>query len=155
MRFALAIVILVLISLPTRALAAPEGQTAAPAPQQVGALFIQGDLVDGTCVMQSRYAPGERIVFRVRVIDAQTAEMARDAAVTVRLDNGTVLPMHFSAHPARPPQTDEFWATVWTVPEDTPAGIVRFTIDAVDGPRTGSFQPFNVESSLLTIVAAP
>ena len=155
MRFALAILALLLVSLPARALAAPEGQTTTTAPQRAGGLFIQGDLVDGTCFMRGRYAPGERIVFRVRVIDAQTTEMARDAAVTVRLDNGTVLPMHFSAHPARPPQTDEFWATVWTVPEDTPPGIVRFTIDAVDGARTGSFQPFNVESSLLTIVAAP
>lgn len=155
MRFALAILALVLVSLPARALAAPEGQTTTTAPQRAGGLFIQGDLVDGTGVLQGRYAPGERIVFRVRVVDAQTAEMARDATVTVRIDNGTVLPMRFSAHPARPPQTDEFWTAVWTVPADTPAGIVRFTVDAVDGPRTGSYQPFNVESSLLTIVAAP
>ena len=155
MRIAAAALAVVLGVLPGPTLAAPALQSDAAVTQPGGALFIQGDMVDGTCVLRGRYAPGERVVFRVRVIDPQTGEMARDATVTVQLEDGTVLPLRFSGHPARPPQTDEFWATSWTVPEDMPPGVVRFAIEATDGPRSGRFQPFNVESSLLTIVPAP
>jgi hypothetical protein len=154
MRVAAAVLAVVLGALPGPSLAAPAPQSDVAA-QPGAALFIQGDMVDGTCVLRGRYAPGERVVFRVRVIDPQTGEMARDAAVTVRLEDGTALPLRFSGHPARPPQTDEFWATSWTVPADQPPGVVRFTVEATDGPRSGWFQPFNVESSLLTIVPGP
>jgi hypothetical protein len=92
-------------------------------------------------------------VFRVRVLDARTGEMARDAMVTVRFADGVTLPLRFSGHPANGPATDEFWATSWTVPTDAVPGIVRYAIEAVAGDRTGRFEPFNVESSLLTIVA--
>ena len=155
MRQVLGIVTLLVASLAQPSLAAPAVQTASPAMQQVGGLFIQGDMVDGTCTPRGRYAPGERVVFRVQVLNAQTAEMAPDATVTVRLADGTVLPMRYSGHPANAPPTDEFWATSWTVPADTLPGVVRFTIEAVDGPLAGRFQPFNVESSLLTIVPIP
>lgn len=154
MLVALIAVALLFVGLPAASVAAPIAQTDGVA-QPSNRLYIQGDMVDGTCVMRSRYAPGERVVFRVRVLDSQTGEMARDAVVTVTLDNGTVLPLRFSAHPARPPQTDEFWATSWTVPDDTPEGVVRFSVEAVDGARTGRYEPFNVESSLLTIVSQP
>jgi hypothetical protein len=136
-------------------LAAPAVQTDGLLLEQAGGLFIQGDMVDGACTPRGRYAPGERVVFRVRVINAETNEMARDATVAVHLADGTVLPMRFSGHPASSSPTDEFWATSWTVPAETPPGVVRFTVEAVDGPLTGRFQPFNVESSLLTIVEAP
>ena len=155
MRQVLGIVALLAASLSQPSLAAPAVQTDSSARQQPGGLFIQGDMVDGTCTPRGRYAPGERVVFRVRVLNAQTAEMARDATVTVRLADGTVLPMRYSGHPANGPPTDEFWATSWTVPADTPPSVVRFTIEAVEGPLAGRFQPFNVESSLLTIVSAP
>jgi hypothetical protein len=40
------------------------------------------------------------------------------------------------------------------VPRDAPLGIVRYTIEAVDGTRMGRYAPPNVEASLLTIVPA-
>src|SRR5262249_23283607 len=144
-----------LASLMGASVAAPTVQATGPDPQQPSGLFIQSDIVGGTCSPQGRYAPGERVVFRARVLDPQTGEMARDATVTVRLDNGTTLPMRYTGHPANAPPTDEFWATSWTVPADASPGVVRYTVDAVEGARTGHFEPFNVESSLLTIVAAP
>ena len=155
MRWILGVAALLAASLPQPAAAAPAVQPGSAAMQQTGGLFIQGDMVDGACTPRGRYAPGERVVFRVRVLNAQTEEIARDATVTVRLADGTALPMRYSGHPANAPPTDEFWATSWTVPADTPPGVVRFTVEAVDGPLTGRFQPFNVESSLLTIVPAP
>jgi len=155
MRWVLGLVALLLSGLPGPAVAAPAVPTERPTRQQAEGLFIQGDMVDGACTPRGRYAPGERVVFRVRVLNMQTAEMARDATVTVRLADGTVLPMRFSGHPANAPPTDEFWATSWTVPTETPPGVVRFTIESMEGPLTGRFAPFNVESSLLTIVPAP
>jgi hypothetical protein len=155
LRITIVILAAALWSLPGPAVVALAPEAAEVAAQPGGALFIQGDMVDGTCVLRGRYTPGERVVFRVRAIDPETGEMARDATATVRLEDGTVLPMRFSGHPARPPQTDEFWATSWNVPADTPVGIVRFTIEAVDGPCSGRFEPFNLESSLLTIMPVP
>jgi hypothetical protein len=155
MRCMLGIAVLLVASLPAPAMAAPAVQADDLAMTQAGGLFIQGDMVDGACTPRGRYAPGERVVFRVRVLNTQTEETARDATVTVHLVDGTVLPMRYSGHPANAPPTDEFWATSWTVPPETPSGVVRFTIEAVDGPLMGRFLPFNVESSLLTVVPAP
>jgi hypothetical protein len=122
-----------------------------------GGLVIQSDLViaaPGPCSLQSRFNPGDRVVFRAKVYDAQTGQLVPTAEVVVRLEDGTEIPMRYGPHP--PPQvapaTDEYWTGVWAIRPDAPMGVVRFTIDAREGTRTGHFQPFNVMSSLLTIV---
>jgi len=141
---------------PTTGQAPAAGQTTAPAGQAPG-LIIQSDLVigePGPCVLQSRFAPGDRVVFRSKVFDAQTGQQVIDGNVSVRIEGGPTIPMRYEPHP--PPQigpsTDEYWVGVWAIPPGTPMGIVHYTIEAASGTRTGTFVPFNTETSLLTIV---
>ena len=161
MRLVLPMAVLLLASLPSAGHAMPGGQGAAdPAPP--AALFIEADLVSGLpgptlCVLQNRFAPGDRVVFRARVFDAQSGQLAPNATVTVRFADGRTLPLLYSL-PRPPPHLDygpvgdDVWVNAWVVPSDAPLGIVRYTLEAVDGDRVGRYEPINVEASLLTIV---
>ncbi len=135
-------------------------------PQVAKVLFVEGDIVTGSggtvkatasCVQQSQYKPGNQIVFRARVIDPATGQ-PMDAStlksVTVKLADGQTFEAKYGGHPGKAP-TDSFWATSWVVPDSYSTGSLNFEITAVanDG-RTGTFTPFNVAPSLLTIVAA-
>jgi hypothetical protein len=149
MRIALALVVLLLAAGPGLANAAPDDQTTTPG------LIIQSDMVlAGPCVLQSRFSPGDRVVFRAKVYDAQTGQQVTDGTVMARLNNGVNVTLQYEAHP--PPQiapaTDEYWVGVWAIPPTTPTGIVRYTVEATAANgRTGTFTPFNTELSLLTI----
>jgi hypothetical protein len=166
MRLVLALAALIIASLPGVAAAAPSEQEAPggapPVPVAAGpgnGLVIQADMVigaPGPCVLQSRFRPGDRVVFRAKVYDAQTGQLAQNAQVVVRLEDGTTLDMRYGAHPPPNvgPATDEYWTAVWAIRPDTPMGIVRYTIDATDRGRTGHFEPFDNMTSLLTIVPA-
>jgi hypothetical protein len=42
----------------------------------------------------------------------------------------------------------------WVVPDDAPLGVLRYTVSARDSRgRTGTFKPFEVQTSQLTIVS--
>jgi hypothetical protein len=164
MRLVLPIVAVLFASLPRAGYATPEHQAADSSPQPAG-LSVEADLVNGTlgpslCVVQNRFAPGDRVVFRARVFDAQTGQVAPNAAVLVRFADGSSLPLFYSL-PRPPPHLnygpvgEDVWVNVWVVPPDAPLGIVRYTIEAVDGGRMGRYLPMNVEASLLTIVPPP
>jgi hypothetical protein len=138
------------------------GQAALPDLTQPPGLFIEADLVSGTlgpslCVLQNRFAPGERVVFRARLFDLQTGQGVTAATVTVHFADGSTLPLYYSL-PRPPPHLDygpvgdDIWANVWVVPPDAPLGIVRYTIEAVAGDRAAWYVPLNVEASLLTVV---
>ena len=121
-------------------------------------LMIQSDMAigaPGPCVLQSRFHPGDRVVFRAKIYDAQTGQLVPNAQVVVRLEDGTTLDMRNGPHPPPNigPAEDEYFVAVWAIRPDTPMGVVRYTIDATDGTRTGHFEPFNNMTSLLTVVA--
>ncbi len=160
---------LALTSLPSMGSAAPidqatptAGQTPAagqaPAPAgQAPALLIQSDLTigqPGPCTLQSRFAPGDRVIFRAKVYDAQTGQQVIDGNVNIRIEGGPTIPMRYGPHPPPEvaPSTDEYWVGVWAIPPSTPMGIVHYTIEAVSGTRMGTFVPFNNATSLLTVV---
>lgn len=164
MRILLCMAAVVCAMLPSAGDAGPVGQGAADPGAQPPTLFIDADLVSGVvgpslCVLQNRFAPGDRVIFRARVFDAQSGQEASTATVQVRFADGSTLPLFYSL-PRPPPHLDygpagtDVWVNVWEVPLDAPLGIVRYTIDAVDGPRVGRYVPANVEASLLTIVPA-
>lgn len=129
-------------------------------------LTVQADTVQGSanipedqratavCVLNSRYPRNGEVVFRARISDPVTGEELDDQAlqsVQVKLGDGTVLDMNYGGHPHDNP-VDFFWAKGWDIPADYPTGTVDYEIIATDNDgRTGSFSPFNVESSLLTV----
>ena len=121
-------------------------------------LILQADIVGEGCMLQNAYLnDGEaKATFRVRVYDPLTGEQLDDEAlesVTVVID-GQAFDLRWGPHP---PDTDDdfFWTYGWEIFADYPAGNVEYeiTATAVDG-RTGSFDPFNVAPSLLTVMEA-
>ncbi len=129
-------------------------------------LIVQADVVSGPlnipedqaaeriCVSQNRFARNSEIVWRTRIVDPVTGDQLDDTAldsVRVELADGQVLDMRYGDHPRDNP-TDRFWTTSFDVPADYPTGTLGYEVVAVtDDGRTGSFVPFNVAPSLLTI----
>lgn len=114
----------------------------------------EGNVTVPICVLQSRFAPGEEVVWRVKVFDPATGEAMDDTAldsVDVELPDGQVFEAEYGDHPRDNP-TDFFWTTSWEVPADYPTGSVPYSIVATasDG-RVGEYSEFNVAPSLLTI----
>jgi hypothetical protein len=159
MRILVGLVALVLAGFPSVGSAAPVDQVPAATAAQAGGLVIQSDLAiggPGPCSLQSRFAPGDRVVFRAKVFDAQTGQEVRDGTATVMLDNGVTIQMHYDNHPPPNigPSTDQYFVGIWAIRPDAPMGIVRYTIEAAADGRTGTFVPFDNERSLLTVVPA-
>jgi hypothetical protein len=157
---------------PARGQGRGRGAPPPPPPPQPGhpsgALVIWGDLVNferpGTpnrCTAQSRYRRGARVGFRMTAIDGGSGEVENTAEMVAHVAYGGktidvplrwrgVGPFPAAEYPRRP---SEMWTGVWTVPDDAPVGILRYTVTATDRfGRTASFTPFPNHESQLTIV---
>lgn len=138
--------------------------TATPLPQptpvpMVNKIILYGDMVlfaggdnPENCVLKSRYRRGEAVGFRMTAIYPLTGEFAETAELTVKLATGETIPMRYRGTGDRPRKG--MWTAKWVVPDDAPLGIMRYTVEAKDKEgRTGTFAPFDVDASMLTIVA--
>lgn len=135
----------------------PAGQT-----QSAGnRLIVYGDLVyffgpglPRNCTMSNTYKRGEPVGFRMTAINPATGTRDRASQLVVHITYGgkTVdVPMRDRQRPDQPER--EFWVGKWIVPDDAPAGTVRYTVTAKDPQgRTGEFKPFEVAASQITIV---
>ena len=134
------------------------GQQAPAAGQQ---LVLSGDLVyffgqgrPNNCFMSNRYKRGEPVGFRMTAINPATGKRDRATKLVVHLTYGgkTVdVPMRDRQTEQQPER--EFFVAKWTVPEDAPPGVVRYTVTATDPQgRTGEWKPFDVAASQLTII---
>ena len=119
-------------------------------------LVVYGDVVSHLlgCVPTNRFQIGDSIIFRMRAVDPVTGQMAEDAKLQVRLATGEVLDMELGEHPPGVPGADRFWTVAYHITEDTPLGLLRYTVTAETETAAGSFEPFNVMPSLITIVPA-
>jgi hypothetical protein len=137
-------------------------QSAPPPPAQgQGRLVVYGDMAmfvppgnPENCILRSRFKRGDPVGFRMFVADPSTGRREESAQLVVHLNvaGRTIdIPMRYRATAAQPER--EFWVAKWVVPQDTPAGIIRYTVTATDKyGRTGEFKPFEVQASQLTIV---
>lgn len=126
-------------------------------------LYFYGDLVRGhpragatgpTCVLNSQFKRGESVVWRVLVQDETGKELTGDDLESLEavLPDGEAIEMEYGSHP-RKREDDWFWATSWQVPNDYPTGTLGYKIVATDKQgNTHEWEPFNVESSKLTII---
>lgn len=127
-------------------------------------MMFEGDMVRGrpqpgesaaSCVLASQFKRKDVVVWRIRVLDAQTGTPLDNKAlksVQVELPDGQKFTARFGPHPKGKP-TDEFWATAWEIPEDYPTGTLVYTVTAVDlKGRSATWQPFKVEPSQLTVI---
>ena len=137
-------------------------QSAPPPPAQgQGRLIVYGDMAmfvppgnPENCILRSRFKRGDPVGFRMFVADPSTGRREESAQLVVHVNvaGKTIdIPMRYRATAAQPER--EFWVAKWVVPQDTPTGIVRYTVTATDKyGRTGEFKPFEVQASQLTIV---
>ncbi len=133
------------------------GQAAGPGER----LVVYGDLVyffgpgkPGNCTMSSQYKRGDPVGFRMTAIDPRTGARDRATELVIHLtySGKTVdLPMRDRQTEQQPER--DFWVAKWVVPDDATTGVVRYTVTAKDPQgRTGTFKPFDVAASQLTIV---
>jgi len=124
--------------------------------------------------LNSQYLQGEEVVFRVRLTDPATGEllpeslsklmadkpssdalatMSQGYKVDVQLSDGQTIPLKFGGHPGSNP-VDYFWAGSWSIPANYPTGAMNYKVVATtpDG-RSGTYEPYNVGSSKLTVVS--
>jgi hypothetical protein len=136
-------------------------QAPAPPPTGQGKLIVYGDMAlfqppghPENCILRNRFKRGEPVGFRMFVADPATQKREESAQLVVHLNvtGRTIdIPMRYRATAAQPER--EFWVAKWIVPQDTPVGIIRYTVTATDKyGRTGEFKPFEVQASQLTIV---
>ena len=124
----------------------------------MGNLVIYGDMVTNIgCLSISVGHRGELLVWRARIVDPKTGKDMTDKeiekdSVNAFLPDGQKFNLTYGGHPGGGTPTDYFWAGIWEVPLNYPTGSLGYEIKAkaVDG-RTGSFKPFEVASSKLTI----
>jgi hypothetical protein len=157
---AFVVVVLAISASDTGSIAARQAAPQPPAAGQ-GKLIVYGDIAlfyppghPDNCILRNRFKRGEPVGFRMFVADPSTGKREESAQLVVHVNvaGKTVdVPMRYRATAAQPER--EFWVAKWIVPQDTPIGIIRFTVTATDKyGRTGEFKPFEVQASQLTIV---
>ena len=155
----LAVVICAVVGSAT-AFAARQNPPATPAGGS-GKLIVYGDIAlfqppghPENCILRNRFKRGDPVGFRMFVADPSTGTREESASLVVHLSvaGKTVdIPMRYRATAQQPER--QFWVAKWVVPQDTPVGIIRFTVTASDKyGRTGEFKPFEVQASQVTIV---
>ncbi len=141
---------------PTAAPAPPARPTALPMLNKIilygdMALFDSGSNPDN-CILKSRYRRGEGVGFRMTAINPLSGEIDETADLTVKLANGENIPMRWRGTGDNPRKW--MWTAKWVVPDTVPLGVMKYTVEAKDKEgRTGVFAPFDVLSSMLTIVS--
>ena len=123
-------------------------------------LILHGDIAwyigrgqPNNCILKSRFKRGEGVGFRMVAIDPTTGKYSETAELVVHITYGgkTVdIPMRYRGPDYPQPNLHTL---KWTVPNDAPLGVVRYTVTGKDKEgRTGEFKPFSVEESQLQIV---
>ena len=139
---------------------AQQSPPAAPAPG-TGKLIVYGDVAlfqppghPENCILRNRFKRGEPVGWRMFVADPATGDREASAQLVVHVNvaGKTIdIPMRYRATEKQPER--QFWVAKWIVPDDTPIGIIRYTVTATDKyGRKGEFKPFEVQASQLTIV---
>jgi hypothetical protein len=139
---------------------AAQAAPAAPAAGQ-GKLILYGDVTlfyppphPENCVLRNRFKRGEPVGFRMFVADPSTGGLEESAKLVVHVTVGGMnvdIPMRYRATATQPER--QFWVAKWVVPADAPVGVVRYSVTATDKyGRQGSFKPFEVQASQVTIV---
>ncbi len=117
-------------------------------------LSVFGDTVShlGLCMVTTRFAVGDSIIFRMKAINPITGELEKDAKLQVHLSTGEVLDMQLGQHPPGVPNAESFWSVRYDVTEATPLGTLNFFVTAESAIGSGEFKPISVTPT--TIVSA-
>lgn len=109
----------------------------------------EGDLQGPACVPEGAFSPGEGVVFRVRLTDADTGEQLtradaeeRGITVTVHVEGVAPIPAVVIPHPPRASQQTDYWTALWMIPDAYPAGSAPWEVVVRDAQgRESTFTP--------------
>jgi hypothetical protein len=132
--------------------------------QNAGKLFIDGDMVRGAqrgapgpaCVLNNQFKHLEKVVWRMRVRDAdgKPLDNTQLKTVMVEVSNGDKVAASYGPHPPNGPATDHFWSAIWIIPADYPNGSLTYKVTAVDQKGTSAtWEPFNRNTTQLEVQA--
>jgi hypothetical protein len=133
--------------------------------QNAAKLFISGDMIRGNqagapgpgCVLNGQFKHLEKVVFRIRVLDASGAALDAKGlkSVVVELPDGQKMNAKYGKHPGGPnPGTDNFWTAIWIIPTGYPTGTFAYKVTATDQQdQSLTWEPFKVAASELQVMA--
>ena len=138
---------------------------ASGAQAQQAKLFFEADMVRGDqegapgpgCVLNSQFKHLEKVVWRLRILDAAGKELDDKAlkSLVVELPDGQKLAARFSAHPPPRigPPLDYFWTARWIIPAEYPSGSFSYKVVAtsLDG-SSQTWEPFKSSQSRLAVL---
>ncbi|HEU5288325.1 MAG TPA: hypothetical protein VFV20_07975 [Candidatus Limnocylindria bacterium] len=144
---------------------------ATAAPQKATFLILQGDTVRSpegltdeekvflSCVQQSRFPQGSRIVWRYRVNAPLTNKALDDKGVKsfdLILPDGKAVAFKYGGHGGTKPNYAEyFWTAGFSIPADYPTGLFNYQVKAVGAEGAiGTFEQMKVPAAQLTVVKA-
>jgi hypothetical protein len=143
------------------------GLTQPASAESTNRFFFEGDMVRGEqagapgpfCVLTSQFKRLEKVVWRVRVVDAAGKPVDDKGlkSLVIELPDGQKISAHHDRHPPPHlgPAADHFWSAVWIIPDDYPSGTFAYKVVATgtDG-HSQTWQPFMMRPSQLTIAAS-
>ncbi len=110
-----------------------------------------------SCVQKNRFPQGEPIVWRVKVYSTETGKALDDKglkSVVITFPDATTKDLKFGPHP-KGKTDDYFWTTSFKIPADYPTGAFKYKLVATSPEGiTGTWDQFNVASSLLQVIKA-
>jgi hypothetical protein len=154
------------------------GASALPAQAQTAPatapLRVAADVVTGArngkgaqgviCVQQSVFFPGDWVIFRALVSDANgtplTAEQIaqRGVKVSVKTGEGTTMPLQYGVHPPPDvpvPQHDNYFAAAYHIAADHPTGNLPWTLTVTDAQNhTLTFNPIGQAAGIAILQIA-
>jgi hypothetical protein len=151
-------------ALPAQAQTAP---AAAP-------LHVMADVVTGArngkgvqgaiCVQQSVFFPGDWVIFRAVVSDANGTPLTGDqiaqrgVKVSVKTAEGATFPLNYGPHPPPEvpvPQHDNYFVAAYHIAADHPTGNLPWTLTVTDAQnRTLTFNPIGQTAGVAVLQIA-
>ncbi len=132
--------------------------------QTMPAYIVNGDVVaEGPCIAQSIFAPGDRLVWRAQITNANgtpvtAAEIkAKGIHAVVMLKDGTKVELQLGEHPPDPkaPLKEVYWTAAWGIPADHPTGTLPWKLVVSDSAGAQvAFTPIGQASGATVLTIA-
>lgn len=147
---------------PAAGAAGSNGTAASPQTSSDAPLIVSDSIViaggstapgQATCQVTNRFYHGQKMVFRIKVIDPQSGQqLSNDSLqqVDVNIPQADGSTKSLEAEWGQHPGGDHFWSIAWTVPDGYPSGPVDYSISVTN--HQAERVNFAVPPSQLTVL---